>query len=125
MGSLAPAVEDMGGAEDVKHSKKYGKRKKPKEKPVTGISISTRNTANSNWKGDIKKLTRRKVEIETTLAKIGNLKHVARSRLSAKERAILENEDELKWELEEILGEVHELTSLSKDDVLRMYSGCS
>merc|ERR1712203_682959 len=116
---------DIGGAEEVKTSKKSGKRKKPKEKPVTGISISTRNAANSNWKGDIKKLNRRKVEIEATLAKIESLKLVTRSRLSAKERAILEKEDELKWELEEILDEVQELTSLSKDDVLRMYSGCS
>merc|ERR1712060_828426 len=119
------AVEDIGGGEEVKTSKKCGKRKKPKEKPVTGISISTRSAANSNWKGDVKKLNRRRVDIEATLAKIESLKHVTRSRLSAKERAILEKEDELKWELEEILDEVNELTALSKDDVLRMYSGCS
>jgi hypothetical protein len=45
-------------------------------------------------------------------------------RMSAKDRAVLEAEDEVRWQLEELVVELGELNSLSRDDVLRMYSGC-
>mmetsp|Transcript_105275 Transcript_105275/g.164143 ORF Transcript_105275/g.164143 Transcript_105275/m.164143 type:complete len:539 (-) Transcript_105275:129-1745(-) len=98
--------------------------KKPKEKHVTGISISTRNAASSNWKGDMKKMSRKVGELESNLQKIEHLKSVSRSRMSAKDRALIENEEDFLWELEEVRTELRELTSLSKNDVLRMYSGC-
>lgn len=106
-------------------------RRKKKERAVTGVSISTRNAAIGNWKGDMKKLARRELEINCSLLKIESLKegagdssHGKWRKLSAKDRALLEDEDDLRWQLREISAELGELKSLAKDDVLRMYSGC-
>merc|ERR1712187_246402 len=96
-----------------------------KAKPVTGISVATRNAATNNWKNDVKKLLRKQSELTATVEKINALKGYGNSRrMSAKDRAVLEEEDEVRWQLEEIIAELGELNSLSRDDVLRMYSGC-
>lgn len=103
-----------------------GHRKKHrKPKPVTGVSVATRNAAMNNWKGDIKKLLRKQSELLSSIAKIEVLKpQIARRKMSAKERAILEEEDDIQWQLKEIAAELEQLDCLSQDDVLRMYSGC-
>jgi len=69
-------------------------------------------------------MSRKVGELESNLQKIEHLKSVSRSRMSAKDRALIENEEDFLWELEEVRTELRELTSLSKNDVLRMYSGC-
>lgn len=102
------------------------RKKKQKEKAITGVSIATRNAANGNWKNDVKKLSRRESEILAALDKIDTIKHSFQKcpKLSAKDRTLFESEDELKFQLEEVKLELQELSSLSKDDVLRMYGGC-
>merc|ERR1712183_830613 len=111
-------------------------RRKKKERAVTGVSVSTRNAANGNWKGDLKKLRRREFELKDAVLKIESLKKAMVdgqkrdgapgkcSKLSAKDRALMEDDDELRWQLQQVCAELCELESLSKDDVLRMYSGC-
>jgi acetoin utilization deacetylase AcuC-like enzyme len=120
----ADAPQDVMHATEVRDAKAQARRKKPKEKAVTGVSVSTRNAANANCKADLKKLIRKEVELESVLQKLDRLKMIPRSRASAKDRALLESEDDIRWKLEEIRAELDELKSLSKDDVLRLYSGC-
>merc|ERR1712100_791596 len=97
-----------------------------KAKPVTGISVATRNAAINNWKTDVKKLLRKQSELTAVADKINALKSTDGSckRTSKKQRAVLEDEEEVRWQLEEVAAELGELNSLSRDDVLRMYSGC-
>merc|ERR1712107_776681 len=96
----------------VTHDRNHtgGRRKKHrKPKPVTGVSIATRNAATSNWKGDVKKLLRKQSELTDMITKIEILKPlVARRKVSAKDRALLEEEDDIKWQLEEISAELEE-----------------
>jgi hypothetical protein len=106
------------------HKKQHRKPKPVKPKPVTGVSIATRNAAINNWKADLKKLLRKQTELSGMMAKIDALKQVACCKVSSKDRAVLEQEDDIKWQMEEIATELQQLNSLSKDDVLRMYSGC-
>merc|ERR1712032_448551 len=101
-------------------------RRKKVDRAVTGVSISTRNAAESNWKGDAKKLARRERDLGPMLARIEALKRELEvgKRMSRKECASLEEEDELRWELQDVQAELAELTSLSRDDAIRMYTGC-
>merc|ERR1712039_419526 len=96
------------------------------EGAVTGVSIATRNTAESNWRGDIKKLARRDTELRAALERIEALKRRIRggARTSRTECALLEELAELRWQLEEVVAELGELRSLSKGDAIRMYAGC-
>jgi len=121
-GARTELVEELCNP-DSQQRRTRVRHKKPKERAVTGVSISTRNAANANWKGDVKKLSRKELELRDALHKIESLKK-ARSRMSAKDRVLLEDEDELRWLMEEVGAELQELQSLSKDDVLRMYGGC-
>ena len=74
----------------------------------------------------MKKLLRKQSELTATVEKINSLKSGDRNsrKISAKDRTVLEEEDEVRWQLEEVVVELGELNSLSRDDVLRMYSGC-
>jgi len=127
-----PPAEDAGNERQHEHSSdshiqaKTVRARRRVDRARTGVSISTRNAAESIWKGDTKKLARRERELGTTLERIEALKRDLQGgkRMSRKECASLEEEDNLKWELEEVQAELAELTSLSRDDAIRMYAGC-
>jgi len=127
---LCSDVQHVGPPEDSSELPlpvaKGAQRKKRREKKVTGVSISTRNAAESNWKGDVKKLNRRQEELNQALNTIGSLRNKLQngSKISCKDRGLLEQEEDIKWDLQEIASELHELDALSRDDVLRMYAGC-
>jgi histone deacetylase 6 len=106
-------------------NKKGNRTRQGKDKPVPGVSIATRNAALSNWKNDVKKLERKQTELETALSKVSALKRDAThgTRLSKKDAALLETEDDLHWRLKEIACELQEL-SLSQVETIRMYAGC-
>lgn len=99
-------------------------KKRPKEKPVTGMAISTRNAATANWKGDVKKLERRQAELKATLENIEALKRSAEggAKMNRKACALMGEEEDLRWELQEIVTDLQELTSLTKADAVRMYA---
>jgi len=101
-------------------------KRHPKHRHVKGVAISTRNAAEANWKGDVKKLMRRQGEIQATLQNIEFLRCNAGCgvKVSRKSCALMGEEDELRWQLEEIESELQELTSLTKADAVRMYAGC-
>jgi len=129
-----PPAEGAGNERQHEHSSDShiqsktvrARRRKKVDRAATGVSISTRNAAESNWKGDTKKLARRERQLGATLERIEALKRDLQGgkRMSRKECASLEEEDNLKWELEEVQAELAELTSLSRDDAIRMYAGC-
>mmetsp|Transcript_42422 Transcript_42422/g.79621 ORF Transcript_42422/g.79621 Transcript_42422/m.79621 type:complete len:545 (-) Transcript_42422:75-1709(-) len=108
---------------EVRQSKVPGRRH-GKEKRATGVSIATRNAAVSNWKNDLKKLNRKQTELKAGLDKISSLKTCVRkgTKVSKKDYALLETEDDLMWQLKEVIREVQEL-SLSEEEAIRMYTG--
>jgi len=100
-------------------------KKKTKEKPVTGMAISTRNAATANWKGDVKKLQRRQAELNEMLGNIEDWKRSAEggAKMNRKSCTLIGEEEEFRWELQEAEAELQELTSLTQVDAVRMYTG--
>lgn len=96
-----------------------------RDRAPSGVPISTRNAAESNWKGDVKKLRRKQAELESTLVKIESLQQgvQAGAKCSRRDRGLIESEDELRLQLDGVLSELDDLNSLSKSDLIRMYTG--
>jgi len=99
------------------------KSKKKDDKLPSGLSIATRHAAEGNFKSDVKKLMRKEAELRAALDRIGDLKKATQNKLSRKDRSLVEDEEELKWQMKEVASELQELNSLSKGDMLRMYTG--
>lgn len=127
---LCPSMQDGEPSQDssslTSGPLKAVRRKKRREKKVTGVSISTRNAAEGNWKGDVRKLARKEAELKAVLESIDASRIALQrgSKLSRKNCVLLEEEDDIKWQLEEVTCQLQELDMLSRDDVLRMYAGC-
>jgi len=102
------------------------RRRQQPSKVVTGVSIATRRAAEGNWRGDVKQLSRKEAALRGALEKIEVLKQAFQkgSKISRKDCELLEKEEELDWQLEEVVSELRELMSLSNGDVVRMYAGC-
>lgn len=94
-------------------------------RPLTGIKTSTRNTAQRMWKGEIEKLRSKQADLELNLSKIDDLRQSLRcgKRCSRKDMKLVADEDELRLQHQEVVAELEELTSLSKDDALRRHIG--
>lgn len=109
-----------------KQKKGAGLHRGGREKPVTGVSIATRNAAISNWKSDTKKLSRKQAELNAVLKKIDTLKcSIGQgAKVSKKDYALLESEEDVIWQQKEITSELQEL-NLSQGDAIRMYIGRS
>jgi len=135
MPSSGPICLDTGSAGTTEPSPvtdsamQTGRRrhKQSQERAPTGVPISTRNTAERNWRIDVKKLGRKKAELMSTLEKIKVLHESIQkgAKISRKDRALFEQEDETCLRLQEAASELHELQSLSDGDVIRMYAGAS
>merc|ERR1712050_756479 len=113
-------------ADTSKGRKKGDGNRRSKEKPLTGVAIATRNAAISNWKNDVKKLERKQEELKMRSQKVEHMKRgvKAGAKLSKRDCALLGMEDDIQWELREVLSQLEEL-NLSQADAIRMYTGRS
>jgi len=119
-----PPMENTAGLGQLR--KKGERGRKGPDRAVTGVSVATRHVAESTFKGDMRKLRRKGDELRALIERIAGIKlSVERgSKTSKKECALLGEEEEIRWQLEEVTSELEELSSLSEADVIRMYSGC-
>merc|ERR1711862_454178 len=93
-----------------------------KEAPVTGYSIATRNTAESKWKADIKKMQRQENQMKDYLTQIEDIRSKGVKNISKQETKLIAMEDEYILQLEEVTEQLEELMSLSKEDAVGYYA---
>ena len=89
-----------------------------------GCSIAVRNTALSKHKADVRKLRRAEKQAREQLQRITQLRSNIKSKkkMSKTERRLFASEHDLEHELELVVGELNDLLSLSKEEVVRYYA---
>ena len=89
-----------------------------------GCSIAVRNTALSKHKADVRKLRRAEKQARGQLQRITQLRSNIKSKkkMSKTERRLFASEHDLEHELELVVGELNDLLSLSKEEVVRYYA---